>query len=1018
MKKYIFLLFLLCSYITAFAQQKSTFSVSGVVYDDLDMPVPGANVYVKNSPGVGTITDIDGKFSLKAQKNDVIAISFLGYKQEEYLVTKQESNVVIKLKQDSQVLEETVIVGMGTQRKASVVGAITNVDIADIQTPATNINNMLGGRIPGIISLQRSGEPGKNISEFWIRGIGTFGANSSALVLIDGLEGNLSEIDPSDVESFSILKDASATAVYGVRGANGVVLVTTKRGTADKLQITGRANLTISHMVNMPEYLGAYEYAKLANEALAVRGNPIAYSDMALDLIKYQLDPDLYPDVNWQDEVLNRNALQQTYYVNAKGGGSLARYYLSLGMSNESSAYKQEKSSKYSTAVGYRTYNYRVNLDINLTKTTTVYFGSDGFLSEKSEPGNANTDNLWATQRNLTPLTIPKVYSTGQLPAYGADNAYSPYVMLNYTGMSNIRHFRGKSTVELKQDFSMITKGLSGRVQVAYDTEVNLKEQREVLPEMFYAAGRHYTGKLGLFSSVESKPVTYKHPEDMQFYKVHFESMLNYERTFAEYHRLTGLLYYYMSSEQKIDKDLNDKDPSLQSMYAIPIRYQGLSGRITYGLRDTYFLDLNFGYTGSANFAKENRFGFFPAMAAGWVPTGYEWVREKMPWLDFLKIRGSYGMVGNDRLTNTRFPYLTLMKSGGGGGWGSSNGFITEEVIGADNLKWEVAKKVDIGVEAKLFGERLNFVVDIFRDKRDGIYQERQLIPEYAGLQKMPYGNVGKMVSYGSDGNISFTQRINKDMSFTLRGNFTYSANEVQNWEQAVQKYGYKDKAGYVNNAYRGYIALGLFRDEADIAASPKQTFGDYLPGDIKYKDISGPDGKPDGIIDDYDKEVIGNKAPRYSYSFKGELEWKGLDFSFYFQGVGKANGYLSEEARHCFINDYSVPKKSHLDRWTPENPNASYPRLYYAQTHNRRFSDYWIENAAYLRLKNIQLGYTLPQQWMRSWGISKLRVYVSADNLFTVTKYFDGFDPEVQQSSGDTYPQVKTYVFGLNLTF
>ena len=569
MKKYIFLLFLLCSYITAFAQQKSTFSVSGVVYDDLDMPVPGANVYVKNSPGVGTITDIDGKFSLKAQKNDVIAISFLGYKQEEYLVTKQESNVVIKLKQDSQVLEETVIVGMGTQRKASVVGAITNVDIADIQTPATNINNMLGGRIPGIISLQRSGEPGKNISEFWIRGIGTFGANSSALVLIDGLEGNLSEIDPSDVESFSILKDASATAVYGVRGANGVVLVTTKRGTADKLQITGRANLTISHMVNMPEYLGAYEYAKLANEALAVRGNPIAYSDMALDLIKYQLDPDLYPDVNWQDEVLNRNALQQTYYVNAKGGGSLARYYLSLGMSNESSAYKQEKSSKYSTAVGYRTYNYRVNLDINLTKTTTVYFGSDGFLSEKSEPGNANTDNLWATQRNLTPLTIPKVYSTGQLPAYGADNAYSPYVMLNYTGMSNIRHFRGKSTVELKQDFSMITKGLSGRVQVAYDTEVNLKEQREVLPEMFYAAGRHYTGKLGLFSSVESKPVTYKHPEDMQFYKVHFESMLNYERTFAEYHRLTGLLYYYMSSEQKIDKDLNDKDPSLQSMYAI-----------------------------------------------------------------------------------------------------------------------------------------------------------------------------------------------------------------------------------------------------------------------------------------------------------------------------------------------------------------------------------------------------------------------------------------------------------------
>ena len=853
------------------------------------------------------------------------------------------------------------------------------------------------------------------------------------------MEGNLSEIDPSDVESFSILKDASATAVYGVRGANGVVLVTTKRGTADKLQITGRANLTISHMVNMPEYLGAYEYAKLANEALAVRGNPIAYSDMALDLIKYQLDPDLYPDVNWQDEVLNRNALQQTYYVNAKGGGSLARYYLSLGMSNESSAYKQEKSSKYSTAVGYRTYNYRVNLDINLTKTTTVYFGSDGFLSEKSEPGNANTDNLWATQRNLTPLTIPKVYSTGQLPAYGADNAYSPYVMLNYTGMSNIRHFRGKSTVELKQDFSMITKGLSGRVQVAYDTEVNLKEQREVLPEMFYAAGRHYTGKLGLFSSVESKPVTYKHPEDMQFYKVHFESMLNYERTFAEYHRLTGLLYYYMSSEQKIDKDLNDKDPSLQSMYAIPIRYQGLSGRITYGLRDTYFLDLNFGYTGSANFAKENRFGLFPAMAAGWVPTGYEWVREKMPWLDFLKIRGSYGMVGNDRLTNTRFPYLTLMKSGGGGGWGSSNGFITEEVIGADNLKWEVAKKVDIGVEAKLFGERLNFVVDIFRDKRDGIYQERQLIPEYAGLQKMPYGNVGKMVSYGSDGNISFTQRINKDMSFTLRGNFTYSANEVQNWEQAVQKYGYKDKAGYVNNAYRGYIALGLFRDEADIAASPKQTFGDYLPGDIKYKDVNG-----DGQITDDDQVPLSYpNYPRLMYGFGGEFVYKNLTLGVLFKGTGNTDYYFVDDNGYWdkgkngegYIPFYGGKTGNVLkivadqrNRWTPasysgdpstENPNAKFPRLSYGSNkNNTQFSTFWHANSRYLRLQEVSVNYNLAAgKLLKYLGVRSLDLQFVASDL-CIWSPMKLWDAEQADHNGGAYPIPQRFAFQMYVNF
>ena len=1016
MKKYIFLLFLLCGCVAVFAQQKSTFTVSGQVFDDLDMPVPGASVFIKNSPGVGAVTDIDGKFSLKAQKNDVIVVSFLGYKQEEYLVTKSESNISIKLKQDSQVLEETVIVGMGTQRKVSVVGAITNVDIADIQTPATNINNMLGGRIPGVISLQRSGEPGKNISEFWIRGIGTFGANSSALVLIDGLEGNLSEIDPSDIESFSVLKDASATAVYGVRGANGVVLVTTKRGTADKLQITARANWTISHMVNMPEYLEAYDYAKLANEALRVRGNTPLYSDMELDLIKYQLDPDLYPNVNWQKEVLNRNALQQTYYINAKGGGSLARYYLSLGMSNESSAYKQEKSSKYSTKVGYRTYNYRVNLDINLTKTTTVYFGSDGFISEKAEPGNADTDALWATQRNLTPLTIPRVYSTGQLPAYGADNAYSPYVMLNYTGMSNTRHFRGKSTVELKQDLSMVTKGLSARAQIAYDTELNLKEKRYVRPEMYYADRRRYTGELGLYKKLDSEPVKYTH-EDEQYYKVHFESMLNYERTFAEQHRLSGLLYYYMSSEQKMNKDIDDKDESLRSMYAIPIRYQGLSGRITYGLRDTYFLDLNFGYTGSANFAKGDRFGFFPAVAVGWVPTGYDWVREKLPWLDFLKIRGSYGTVGNDRLTNTRFPYLTLLKTGDGGGWGSTNGYITEETIGADNLKWEIAKKTDIGIEGKLFGERLNFVVDVFYDKRDGIYQERQQIPDYAGLQKMPFGNVGKMVSYGSDGNISFTQNINKNMSFTLRGNFTYSANEVKNWEQAVQKYDYQNYSGYVNNAFRGYIALGLFRDEADIAASPKQTFGDYLPGDIKYKDISGPNGTPDGKIDSYDKTYVGWSAPRFMYGLDLTAEWKGVDLRAFFQGVGKRDEYVHGQIIYLSGGFKHIQK----DRWDPARSvednlkYAKYPRLTDGQGNNYEMSTFWKHNAAYLRLKNFQIGYTLPKKWTSKITMERVRFYFSGNNLFTITK-FPYVDPE-GSSDGAYYPQLKTFSFGVDIT-
>lgn len=1038
MKKTLLLLFSLCCWLGALAQGGASFTISGQVFDDMDAPVPGANVYIKNSPGVGTITDADGKFTIEASKNDVLVVSFLGYKTYEYLVERSSSNVKIQLEQDTQVLEETVVVGMGKQRKVSVVGAITNVDIAEIQTPATNINNMLGGRIPGVISLQRSGEPGKNISEFWIRGIGTFGANSSALVLIDGLEGDLSEIDPSDIESFSVLKDASATAVYGVRGANGVVLVTTKRGTADKLQITGRVNLTVSHMVNMPEYLDAYEYAKLANEALAVRGNSPLYSDMELDLIKYQLDPDLYPNVNWQNEVLNRNSLQQTYYVNAKGGGSIARYYLSLGMSNESSAYKQDDNSKYAQKVGYRTYNYRMNLDIDLTKTTSLYVGVDGFISDKSEPGNADTDALWATQRNLTPLTIPKQYSTGELPAYGADNAYSPYVMLNYTGMSNIRHFRGMSTLELKQDLNMITKGLSARAQIAYTNETDLREKRYVRPEMYYATTRRYTGELGLYKSVNSEPVKYTH-EDSQYYKLHFETMINYDRLFGDDHHLTGLLYYYMSDEQTMNKDIDDKDESLRSMYAIPIRYQGLSGRVTYGFRDTYFMDLNFGYTGSANFAKGDRFGFFPAVAVGWVPTGYDWVREKMPWLNFLKIRGSFGTVGNDRLTDRRFPYLTLLKTGAGGGWGSTDGYITEETIGADNLRWEVAKKTDIGIEGRLFDEAFTFTVDWFMDKRDGIYQERQQIPDYVGLQQMPFGNVGKMKSYGADGNFAYTHNINKDMSFTIRGNFTYSANKVENWEQAIQKYDYQNYSGFVNNAFRGYIALGLFRDEADIAASPRQTFGDYMPGDIKYKDVNG-----DGVINEDDKVPLSYpNYPRLMYGFGGEFRYKNLTVGVLFKGTGNTDYYYVDDNGYWdkgkngegYIPFYGGKTGNVLtivadqkNRWTPasysgdpstENPDAMFPRLSYGKNENNsQFSTFWHANSRYLRLQEISVNYNLPAgKVLKYLGVSSLDLQFVASDL-CIWSPVKLWDAEQADHNGGAYPIPQRFAFQMYVNF
>ena len=1030
MKKIYILLLLMASVFTTVAQQ---LTVSGTVLDETGETFPGVVVFAKDRPGAGTATDADGKFTIKVSKNDVLVFSFVGYEKQEIAITKDESNMVVNMAVSAQMLQETVVVGLGRQRKISTVGAITAVNTKDLQVPATNIQNMLGGRVPGVISIQRSGEPGKNISEFWVRGIGTFGANSSALVLIDGLEGNLSEIDPADIESFSVLKDASATAVYGVRGANGVVLVTTKRGTTDRLQITGRANFTVSHLTHMPEYLGSYEYAKLANEARAVRGNLPLYSDIELDIIKYHLDPDLYPDVNWQKELLHKNSLSQTYFINARGGGSLARYYLSLGTSYESAAYRQDKSSKYSTSVGYRTINYRANLDINLTKTTQLYFGADGFVSIKKEPGNNDTDALWATQRNLTPITIPTKYSTGQLPAYGANNAYSPYVMLNNTGMTNIRHFRGKATLEIKQDLSMLLDGLKLRAQGAYDNSSNLKEIRSILPEMYYASTRKYTGELGIVKRVEAQPATYRH-EDEQYYKWHFETTATWDKIIREDHRVGLLAYYYMSSEQTMNGSIDARDATLRSMYAIPIRYQGLSGRITYGFRDTYFMDANFGYTGSENFQAGHRFGFFPSVGLGWVPTSYNWVREKMPWLSFLKIRASYGSVGNDRLTDERFPYLTLMQvSGGGGGWGSTNGYITEERVGADNLRWERAKKADIGIEGKLFNERLEFIIDFFRDRRDGIYQRRSQIPGYVGLMQMPFGNVGKMKSYGSDGNISYRHDFGKDWSLTVRGNFTYSANKVENWEQAEQPYDYQNYTGYVNNAFRGLIALGLFRDEQDVKQSPRQTFGSYMPGDIKYKDVNG-----DGIIDDDDKVPLSYpNYPKLMYGFGFEARWKQLTLGVLFKGTGNTdyyyvNGTTNGQGYIPFYNGETGNVLSIVadpkNRWIPasysgdpatENPNALFPRLSYGRNENNtQYSTFWHANSRYLRLQEINLNYHIESgKFFQKLGLKSIDAQFVISNL-AVWSPMKLWDPEQAEYNGGAYPIPTSYALQLYLNF
>lgn len=1029
----IFLAFLFSFSVLLDAQEGQTFTLKGTVLDDFNEPVPGANVYVKDKPGVGVITDLEGNFQLKVNMYDILVVSFIGYENFEHRLTKRDENIKVNLKPASEKLDEVVITGMGTQRKVSVAGAITTMDPAQLEVPATNIVNTLAGRVAGIIGVQSSGEPGKNISEFWVRGIGTFGANSGALVLIDGLEGDLSQIDAADVETFSVLKDAAATAVYGSRGANGVVLVTTKRGLESKLKIMGRANMTISHLKRLPDYINASQYAELANEAAVASSMAPIYSQTEMDIIKYGLDPDLYPDIDWQDVILNPNSFQQTYYVSAQGGSSVARYFASLGMSKESSAYNASDDSKYNKGVGYDTYNYRLNLDINLTKTTKVYIGATGFMSINNRPsmgkeykrGESFTNWLWSSQAKITPLMYPLRYSNGNLPASAEGDDISPYVLLNYTGSTKEQNTRNLATLGITQDLSMITKGLTAKIQGSWDNKSLYGESRYKMPALFMAIGRTNKGDLLMSRRVNEATVQYN-SLSWSWRKLYMDASINYDRVFGD-HRLGGLLFYYIedTSESGADSSLN----------AIPKRYQSLSGRFTYGYKDTYFLDLNFGLNGSENFKPGKQYGFFPAGAFAWVPTSYDFVQENVSWLNFLKFRFSYGIVGNDRISNRRFPYLTLIeqKDDTVNPWGGT-GSLNEKQVGADNLMWEKAKKIDVGMDIRLFNDKLSLTVDYFKDRRDGIFQERKQIPDYVGLIQMPYGNVGSMKSWGGDGNFEFFQKIGRDVRLTLRGNFTLSKNKILNWEESNQPYSYLHKNGYANNVQRGFIALGLFENQQDVDMSPTQ-FGTVRPGDIKYKDVNG-----DGKITDDDKVPLFaySGVPQLMYGFGAEFSYKSWTLNVLFKGTGR-NKFLYGGASSDRFDGYMPFNQGvkgnvlsiaydQANRWTSaeysgnpatENPNARFPRLYYGKNENNsKPSTFWMGDARYLRLQELSLAYNLKLPALRRiLGIQSMDIQLMCENL-AVWDSVKLFDPEQAGQCGQAYPIPARYSLQLYLNF
>lgn len=1021
----LFLAALLAPWMTAGAQE--TLTASGLVMDETGEALIGVNISVKENPSQGTITDVDGHFKLTGiRRGNTLVVSYVGYETQNIKMTKNDQRMRIVLAESTTLVDEVVVTASGkVQKKINVTGAITSVDVATLKTPATSVSNMLGGRVPGIISVTRSGEPGNDFSEFWIRGISTFGAGQGALVLIDGIEGDLNLLDPEDIESFSILKDASSTAVYGVRGANGVVLVTTKKGKAGKLNLNVKVNAGLSYSPRMPEYVNAATYAELANEASTTRGGVPIYTDVDLALFRNHMDPDLHPDVNWRDVILRDYTWNQQYFLSASGGGEVARYYVSAGFTTKDALFKQDKAvNRYDTNVKYNKFNFRANVDVNLTPTTTLSLNEETVIINQNYPGYGNDSKLlWQAQANLTPVTVPLMYTTGQAPGYGTDRTtISPYVLLNMTGYQNSYSNNNKITLTLTQDLKAITLGLSVMGLFNYDGNSNLVQTRGKMPAIYYANGRKRNGELDL-EKVQESVEPYFSRSTYADRKYYFEFRVNYDRVFNQVHRVGGLITAYWSDYSTANWTA--------LLTAIPKRYNSYASRFSYSYNDTYMVEFNMDYTGSEAFEKGKKFGWFPAVSLGWSPTQYKWYQDRNFFVNYLKFRASYGIVGNDRLTwddSVRFPYLTLVGSSGSGIWNNGTG-LTETQVGSSNLRWEKAKKYNFGIDARFFHERFELTMDFFKDIRSGIYQQRQSVPEEVGMVSLPWANVGEMKSWGADGHISYTQPFGRgnDKYLVVRANYTQSMNEITHYEEDIKRYPYQSAVGYQNGINRGLIALGLFKDETDIQNSPRQDFGTYMPGDIKYKDVNG-----DGVVNSDDVVPLKySYVPQIQYGFATEFNWKNFNVSVLFEGVSRVTYFRGGNMYQPFsgsktgnvITDFADPSNRWISREisgtaATENPNAKYPRLYYGGSgNNSQNSTFWLADGSYLRLKNVQISYTLKNDFFAKFGLQKAVISVIGDNLAVWSKE-KILDPSQAGDNGTAYPLQRVYTLQLNLTF
>lgn len=1001
---------------SAFAQDRN---VTGIILDETDTGIAGAYVVVKGETR-GAMTDDQGRFNISVSPSDVLVASFLGYMDEEVTVGEQ-TNLTIKLIPQANELEEVVKVAYGTQRKASVIGSISTVDMTTLAQSQGNLSTSLAGKLAGVVAIQKTGEPGAS-ADFWIRGVSTFGANSTPLILVDGVERSMDMVDTEDIASLSILKDASATALYGVRGANGIVLITTRRGAESKPQINIKVETGVTSPVRLPEMASTGEFIDFLNNMYVNSGQQAIFTDYDKEMFLSGADPDLYPSVDWVNEVFKNQAMTTKANVSVTGGTKSVRYYVGGSYYLEDGILNTAANDRYDAQMSYQKFNFRTNVDINLTKSTVLGMNLSTQFTVKNSPA-AGLDALLQQTMIMTPTAIPLKYSDGTLAAIkGASN---PYNLLNEKGYSNASSNVAQSTVSLTQDFSdFVTEGLTARIAFSFDATNTNTLNRNISPKTYRAIGRDEATNTLQYEVIDDYAgyITLGTAHSGKRY-INFEGSVNYERQFAYAHRVSAMVLYSMRS-------LSYTHPA-SYIAAFPYKSMGVAARATYSYKDRYFAEFNMGYNGSENFAPGHRFGFFPAVAVGYMMSNEDWWDGIKDVVNTLKIKASYGKVGNDQIGGSRrFAYnTTINTSATGAAWGtvpnsSATGYTTVGGITTDEegnafVEWEEATKANAGIELGLFNDFL-LQADIFQDYRDGIFLMRQSTPSAVGLQKDQYVNIGEMLNRGFDMSAQYDHVFANGFSISARANFTFNRNRLIYNDQPSQVEEYLNEVGFAYGQRKGLIACGLFKDQADIESWPTQTFGEVQPGDIKYKDING-----DGQVDQYDKVAIGyTTIPEINYGFGLSIGYKGFDASVFFNGVdhvsrqiGGSNLYGASSSPQLTGQVFKDVAKNH---WTVENQNtnAPYPRLGTTRSNNNvQTSDYWTRDMSFLRLKNAEIGYTFPKKWTKKAGIQALRLYVSGTNLLTFSD-FKLWDPELDTAYGTKYPITRNVSLGLNINF